>query len=90
MRILLLYDCLYPETIGGVEHRNAQLSRALAARGHQVTLAGFSDRPPHTTAGVATLSLGRKRSGRRGAAQALRYAPRAARLDEREARIPQV
>lgn len=81
LRILLLYDCLYPETIGGVEHRNAQLASALASRGHEVTLTGFSNRAPSRVAGVTTLPLGARRAGRRGAAQALRYAGRAARLD---------
>ena len=31
MNILLLYDCIYPRSVGGVEHRNHELARALAA-----------------------------------------------------------
>ena len=45
-KILLIYDCLYPASLGGVEYRNYCLAKALAARGHQVTLAGWG----HTTA----------------------------------------
>lgn len=41
LKILLLYDRIYPESLGGVEHRNRELARALLARGHHVTLAGF-------------------------------------------------
>lgn len=42
MRILLLYDCLYPDRHGGVEHRNRRLAEQLAGRGHRVTLAGWA------------------------------------------------
>ncbi|MDD1666826.1 MAG: glycosyltransferase family 4 protein [Methanomicrobiales archaeon] len=36
MRIALLYDCVYPFTIGGVERRVQELGRRLAERGHEV------------------------------------------------------
>ena len=43
MKILLLYPTVFPDFIGGVEHRNHELGAALARRGHEVTLAGFCD-----------------------------------------------
>ncbi len=43
LRLLVLYDRIYPQYLGGVEHRNLELARRLAERGHRVTLAGFSD-----------------------------------------------
>jgi glycosyltransferase involved in cell wall biosynthesis len=41
VRILILYDTVYPDFIGGVEHRNYELAEALARRGHEVTLGGL-------------------------------------------------
>ncbi len=61
LRVALVYDCLYPQTIGGIEHRNAQLAHALAARGHSVTLAGMGAGPP-STAGIDVISLGPRSS----------------------------
>ena len=37
MRILLVYDCLYPHTIGGGERWYANLAERLVADGHEVT-----------------------------------------------------
>ena len=37
MRICVVYDCLYPHTIGGAERWYGNLSRKLAAEGHEVT-----------------------------------------------------
>ncbi len=37
MRICLLYDCLYPHTIGGAERWYRDIGRRLAAEGHDVT-----------------------------------------------------
>ena len=48
MKILLVYETVYPDFIGGVESRNYELAAALRRRGHEVTLAGF--RKPGTTA----------------------------------------
>ena len=45
LRILLVYDCVYPSSLGGVEYRNYCLARALAERGHRVSLAGWGDPP---------------------------------------------
>ena len=57
MKILLVYETVYPDFIGGVESRNYELAAALRRRGHEVTLAGF--RKPRTdgspTPGVRSL-----------------------------------
>jgi glycosyltransferase involved in cell wall biosynthesis len=86
MRILCIYDCVFPESIGGVEKRNWELARALARRGHGVTLAGFTARRPCREGGVELLPLGRpgrlyNLRGRRSTADALRFAVAVARLD---------
>jgi glycosyltransferase involved in cell wall biosynthesis len=38
MRICLVYDCLYPYTVGGAERWYRNLGERLAAEGHEVTL----------------------------------------------------
>lgn len=81
LRLALVYDCLYPQTIGGVEHRNAQLAAALAARGHRVTLAGLGETEPPRPE-VEVLSLGPRLAAnvRRGGADAARFGLAVARL----------
>src|SRR5436853_5056391 len=37
MRICLIYDCLYPHTVGGAERWYRNLAERLAAAGHDVT-----------------------------------------------------
>ncbi|WP_354699226.1 Glycogen synthase [Paraconexibacter sp. AEG42_29] len=37
MRVCLVYDCLFPWTVGGAERRMRELAEALAAAGHEVT-----------------------------------------------------
>jgi glycosyltransferase involved in cell wall biosynthesis len=37
VRICIVYDCLYPFTVGGAERWYANLARRLAERGHEVT-----------------------------------------------------
>ena len=37
MRICLVYDCLFPHTVGGAERWYRSLSERLAADGHEVT-----------------------------------------------------
>jgi glycosyltransferase involved in cell wall biosynthesis len=37
VRVCLIYDCLFPWTVGGAERRMRTLAEALAARGHDVT-----------------------------------------------------
>jgi glycosyltransferase involved in cell wall biosynthesis len=86
MRVLLVNDRLYPDFIGGVEKRNYDLAMALAARGHEVTLAGFGRGPSALPGGVRVHSfgpLGRLYSheGKRSRLQAFRYARRAFGLD---------
>jgi len=91
MRILILYETVYPDFIGGVEHRNYALALALGRRGHEVTLAGFLNGPAAEAPGegVRVLSLGDlgalgglyNREGKRSTRQALRFAARVARLD---------
>lgn len=85
LRILLLYETLFPDSMGGVEVRNHELARALAARGHAVTLAGFCNREPAPPPGVRIRSLGPLLDlysvGRRSARHALRLARAALRVD---------
>jgi glycosyltransferase involved in cell wall biosynthesis len=86
LRILLVYDCLYPWSVGGVEHRNHELARALAARGHRVTLAGFAEAPSEPFPGADILPLappGRLYSaaGKRSTGEAVRLARGVLRLD---------
>lgn len=86
MRILLVNDRLYPDFIGGVEKRNHDLALALAALGHDVTLAGFGSVPAGLPPNVGVISfgpLGRlySREGKRSRLQALRYVSRAFALD---------
>jgi glycosyltransferase involved in cell wall biosynthesis len=86
VNVLLFYDCLYPGSVGGVEHRNHELAKALAARGHRVTLAGFCAAPSEPFPGVEVLPVGPPgrlytSSGRRSTSEALRLARAALRLD---------
>jgi glycosyltransferase involved in cell wall biosynthesis len=37
MRVCLVYDCLYPYTVGGAEHWYRNLAERLVAEGHEVT-----------------------------------------------------
>ena len=88
LAILLFYDCIYPESVGGVEHRNHELARALAARGHRVTLAGFAAAPSQPRAGVEILPVGPpgrlySADGKRSTGEAARLAAAAARIDLR-------
>ncbi|HXU29105.1 MAG TPA: glycosyltransferase family 4 protein [Thermoanaerobaculia bacterium] len=86
LSILLLYDCVYPGSVGGVEHRNHELARSLAARGHRVTLAGFADAKESPMPGVEILPIGPRGrlyvdSGKRSTTEALRFALAVARMD---------
>jgi glycosyltransferase involved in cell wall biosynthesis len=88
LRILLLYDCIYPRSVGGVEHRNFELARALAARGHRVTLAGFAEAPSEPAPGVEVLPVGPPgrlytESGKRSTGEAVRLARAVLGLDLR-------
>jgi glycosyltransferase involved in cell wall biosynthesis len=39
--VLIVYDCIYPDSIGGVEHRNRYIAEQLSIRGHRAVLAGW-------------------------------------------------
>jgi glycosyltransferase involved in cell wall biosynthesis len=41
MKIALVYDAIYPYTIGGGEKRNWEIARGLASRGHDVWILGM-------------------------------------------------
>ena len=86
MKLLILYETVYPEFIGGLEHRNYEIARALRRRGHQVTLAGFGSGATSSQGNPERLSLGPFSSlysagGRRSTRQAIRFARAVARLD---------
>ena len=78
--ILLIYDCVYPASLGGVEYRNYCLARALAERGHRVSLAGWGDVPAASLpVGVNFVRLPfavrlHDRDGKRGIMPTLRFA----------------
>ena len=79
LKILIVYDCVYPESLGGVEHRNYHLARELAQRGHSVTLAGWSKEAHQPIPGVKVLPLPFQQSlynsaGKRSALVSLRFA----------------
>ncbi len=79
MKLLLLYETVYPDFIGGVEVRNYHLAVALARRGHEVTLAGFCGDLQTDLPNLRILSLGDLGSlynaeGKRSTRQALRFA----------------
>ena len=76
MRLLLLYDLLAPESVGGVELRNAALGRALASRGHDVSLAAPTDQGDGpTSSGYRIQPLGPRwrHGGRRAPADVRRF-----------------
>lgn len=86
LHVLNIYDCIAPGSLGGVEQRNLELSRALAARGHRVTLAGWADEPSEPAPGVRVVALRPpvrlyNRRSRRSAAAALAFARDIAHLD---------
>jgi len=87
LKILLLYETVYPDFLGGVESRNHELAIALARRGHEVTLAGCRKaKPSPDPPGVHVLSLGEldvltNAAGRRSTRQAIRFAFTVLRVD---------
>jgi glycosyltransferase involved in cell wall biosynthesis len=77
LKILLVYETVYPDFIGGVESRNYELATALRLRGHEVTLAGF--RKPGTRPSPGVRSLGElaglyNAAGQRSTRGAIRFA----------------
>ena len=86
LEILTLYDCIAPESVGGVEQRNLELARALAGRGHRVTLAGWASEPAEPAPGVRVLPLRAPgdlytAGGKRRTRAATRFALDVARVD---------
>jgi glycosyltransferase involved in cell wall biosynthesis len=79
VRICVLYDCLFPNTVGGGERWYRNLAERLAAEGHEVTYATMrqwprGERPD--VGGVRVVAIGPRmglytESGRRRIAQAL-------------------
>ncbi len=53
MRICLIYDCLFPHTVGGAERWYRNLGERLAADGHDVTYLTLRQWPRGTDPGVA-------------------------------------
>ena len=62
MRICLVYDCLFPYTVGGAERWYRNLAERLAADGHEVTYLTLRQWD------AATTPTCRRRAGRRGRA----------------------
>lgn len=52
MRICLVYDCLYPHTVGGAERWYRSLAERLTADGHEVTYLTLRQWPAGQSAGV--------------------------------------
>ena len=68
MRICLVYDCLYPHTVGGAERWYRNLAERLAAAGHEVTYVTLRQWDPRGR----SRSAGRSRRRRRSADGAVR------------------
>lgn len=61
MRICLVYDCLFPHTVGGAERWYRSLAERLASEGHEVTyltLRQWARGVPHGVAGVDVRVVG--------------------------------
>ena len=61
MKILVVYDCLFPHTIGGAERWYRNLAERLAGEGHDVTyltLRQWERGEPHDVAGVRVRTAG--------------------------------
>jgi len=88
LKVLIVYETVYPDFIGGVEHRNYELAAALCRRGHEVTLAGFCRPLPGIPPRLTVQSLGElgelyNAAGRRSTRKAIRFAFTVPRLDVR-------
>jgi glycosyltransferase involved in cell wall biosynthesis len=87
LKILIVYETVYPDFMGGVESRNYELAAALRKRGHEVTLAGFR-KPPAPADGPGVRSLGElaglyNAAGQRSTRGAIRFALTVPRIDVR-------
>jgi glycosyltransferase involved in cell wall biosynthesis len=88
LKILIVYETVYPDFIGGVEHRNYELAAALCRRGHEVTLTGFCKPLPGIPPRLKVQSLGElgalyNEAGQRSTRQAIRFAFTVPRIDVR-------
>jgi glycosyltransferase involved in cell wall biosynthesis len=80
MRVCLIFDCLYPHTVGGAERWYRNLAEDVAGRGHEVTYLTLLQWDPDTGAGVPNVDVvavaGRTRlyaHGRRSIGAQLRF-----------------
>ena len=85
LRWLFFYDCIYPESVGGVEHRNYELARELGRLGHEVILSGWANGPgePHPNVRVVPVARASRRyvaRGRRSSIEALTLASQVRRI----------
>ena len=85
LRWLFFYDCIYPESLGGVEHRNYELARELGRLGHEVVLSGWAEAPgePHPNVRVQPVAKASRRylaRGRRSGLDALTLASQVHRI----------
>ena len=85
LRWLFFYDCIYPESLGGVEHRNYELARELGRLGHNVVLSGWAEAPgePHPNVRVEPVARASRRylaRGRRSGLEALLLASQVRRI----------
>jgi glycosyltransferase involved in cell wall biosynthesis len=78
LKIMFIYDCIYPDSLGGVEFRNYQLAKFLTEKGHQITLAGWVKEKQHPlNVEIIPLPFGEKlynSLGQRTALISLKYA----------------
>lgn len=85
LRWLFFYDCIYPESLGGVEHRNYELARELGRLGHEVVLSGWAEAPgaPHPNVRVEPVARASRRylaRGRRSGLEAMLLASQVRRI----------
>ena len=85
LRWLFFYDCIYPESLGGVEHRNYELARELGRLGHEVVLSGWAEAPhaPHPNVRVEPVAKASRRylaRGRRSGLEAMLLASQVRRI----------
>ena len=57
MRVCLVYDCLFPHTVGGAQRWYRALAERLAERGHEVTYLTLRQWPRGESAGVAGVDV---------------------------------
>lgn len=57
MRVCLVFDCLYPHTVGGAERWYRNLAEDVARRGHTVTYLTLLQWDPDTGAGVPNVDV---------------------------------